>query len=869
MSEIFQESPFIIKNEKYSLDIILKYKTPNGISYKGITIYKRDCEINFLNEESLLNLENNKEKEANYNYIYSFANIGFISISHIICFLYLKKNDIILLNDTEEYIFYKVKNLHYIKMTDIYDLEDENVQKNFKLFKDFFVSENLYFSFSKYGNNILNHHIYSSNNYCYNEKYFILFKQANAIEYVTPIIKGVYKHLVITNKKLDENISNNNENNNTNYLTIDIIIQNRIKQHENDNEILQLDNIINSKENFQEIQIDIYSGVINKTIKYKFYSFNGENFFNIDYLYSLINSNKEIQQGLILSGIDSVYDKKNEKNENNISISDEKLKDIFDIKVFNDCKRNNIKKLVFENVDIIKNIFEKEEQGEQNSKILIISGSSYNCIFNLTQEIIHTIIYLFFNKYLNKENNNDDNDMLIGNAKTRIDNFFSILDEIVCKKMMKLIKYKLPKICYVNKKYAQENLSMSINNSSNVNNNIQNKTNNINFQKKFTIFILTYNVCGMNKENIYSINFQHLLFPEKAKVFFKQGEKNIKKQFPFFYCIGLEEVVDLNPKNVIIGGEKEKYNIWEEKITSELKSKNNYVLLLKSNLVGILFFIYVQASEVSKIKNIKCTKTKTGFYGQLGNKGSCFVEFEYENKKYGFSSGHLTAGETIKNNNKRKNNLINILNHKSDKDSKEFYLNDFYFIFGDLNFRVQNSIKIIHNWLFSHKFEGKENIKEGNNINDKSDLNEKNNVNDKNNNNNNDTTKNIEANTFSKDNIASVFDNSKEEEDEKFYQIDENIFMKYFGEDYLKFDQLNMFKKELSEYDTKESNILFYPTYKYTMGTNNYNILKREPSWTDRILFKESNLIKSIIYDRINIHHSDHKPIFSLFEINY
>ena len=93
--------------------------------------------------------------------------------------------------------------------------------------------------------------------------------------------------------------------------------------------------------------------------------------------------------------------------------------------------------------------------------------------------------------------------------------------------------------------------------------------------------------------------------------------------------------------------------------------------------------------------------------------------------------------------------------------------------------------------------------------------------------------------------------------------------MKYFGDDYWKFDQLNMFKEELIKYDIKENNILFYPTYKYAKKTNNYNILKREPSWTDRILFKENGFIKCIIYDRINIHYSDHKPVFSLFEINY
>ena len=104
-----QNSPFIIKNEKYSLDIILKYQTPNGISKKGITIYKKNCEINFLNDESLIDSMNDKEKDKDkdkdkdgyINIIHSFANIGFISISDTICFLYLSKNDIILLNNTE------------------------------------------------------------------------------------------------------------------------------------------------------------------------------------------------------------------------------------------------------------------------------------------------------------------------------------------------------------------------------------------------------------------------------------------------------------------------------------------------------------------------------------------------------------------------------------------------------------------------------------------------------------------------------------------------------------------------------------------------------------------------------------------------
>ena len=549
-----------------------------------------------------------------------------------------------------------------------------------------------------------------------------------------------------------------------------------------------------------------------------------------------------------------------------------------------------------------------------NDKLLLISGSSDNSIFNITQEIMHSILLFFFNNYINKDNNNQ-NDILLNNAQLKINNFFYIIDELYGKRTMKLLKLKFPKVCYVNKKYIKQSSKSIINSNSsnninnvNINNNINinnininnislnisnNKNidnNSINISKtNFSIFILTYNVCGMNLENIMNINFSELLFPRKAKNYFD----TMKKKYPIFYCIGLEEVINLNAKNVIIGGEKEKYILWEERIKTELKAKNNYVLLMKTKLVGIIFFLFVQASEVSKIENIKNTRTKTGFYGQLGNKGSCFVEFEYDNKKYGFNNGHLTAGETIKNNNERKNNVLKILNHQYDKNTEQFYKNDFYFILGDLNFRVKNSIKIIHQWLFNIKFQGKENeIDENNNYNDKNnydkdkdekdkDEKDNNNINiniyksneENNNKDNKDNIDNKHTGTHS-DIVALETSNKEDNEEEKnfeniFYQIDEKIFMKYFGNDYYKFDQLNIFKEELKQYDIKEDSINFPPTYKYIKKTNCYNLTKREPSWTDRILYKQNNFIKCIIYDRINIHYSDHKPVFAIFDINY
>ncbi|RWS25703.1 phosphatidylinositol 4:5-bisphosphate 5-phosphatase A-like isoform X2, partial [Leptotrombidium deliense] len=62
----------------------------------------------------------------------------------------------------------------------------------------------------------------------------------------------------------------------------------------------------------------------------------------------------------------------------------------------------------------------------------------------------------------------------------------------------------------------------------------------------------------------------------------------------------------------------------------------------------------------------------------------------------------------------------------------------------------------------------------------------------------------------------------------------------------------------------------FKPTYKYTVGTNDYN-LKRKPAFTDRVLYrkrKENLTVNQITYasnDDIKI--SDHKPITALFNI--
>ncbi|KAI0775957.1 DNase I-like protein [Trametes elegans] len=64
----------------------------------------------------------------------------------------------------------------------------------------------------------------------------------------------------------------------------------------------------------------------------------------------------------------------------------------------------------------------------------------------------------------------------------------------------------------------------------------------------------------------------------------------------------------------------------------------------------------------------------------------------------------------------------------------------------------------------------------------------------------------------------------------------------------------------------QEGPLLFRPTYKYDLGTDNYDTSEkmRIPAWTDRILFKGSNLDLAV-YSRADLKCSDHRPVFAIF----
>ncbi len=63
--------------------------------------------------------------------------------------------------------------------------------------------------------------------------------------------------------------------------------------------------------------------------------------------------------------------------------------------------------------------------------------------------------------------------------------------------------------------------------------------------------------------------------------------------------------------------------------------------------------------------------------------------------------------------------------------------------------------------------------------------------------------------------------------------------------------------------------ITFAPTYKYDVGTDNYDTSekKRAPAWCDRVLYRGRDRVKQLEYRRHEVRVSDHRPVTALFQL--
>ena len=184
--------------------------------------------------------------------------------------------------------------------------------------------------------------------------------------------------------------------------------------------------------------------------------------------------------------------------------------------------------------------------------------------------------------------------------------------------------------------------------------------NNLNYFKEeysdletLKVFVGSWNVACTCPNKDIELDLDSWLIPKNPKI------------VPDLYFIGMQEVVELNATNVImISEEKQKQLLddWDFKINFSIQKVGSYKKLAEMNLIGINFYCYVLENQIDKITNISKKKVKTGLGGTTGNKGSCCINFDYENTSISVACSHLAAGPD--KNKQRLKELNYILNLK-------------------------------------------------------------------------------------------------------------------------------------------------------------------------------------------------------------
>ena len=508
-----------------------------------------------------------------------------------------------------------------------------------------------------------------------------------------------------------------------------------------------------------------------------------------------------------------------------------------------DAQSKTIKNILKESIEKDLNIFEILGFAHNNNSLKYKNdffqiGILY--FVGLNEEIMHNNQYYYAEKILteiykkisnsNKKLSKDDSFMeqlklIFQKRKNELINQYEpeIDDELIEKKqrMLEIIFGKIPKELRQDFGYLREEFSS---------------------KDEIKVFIGSWNVASTNLTKNPKINLDSWLIPKN---------KNI---LPNIYFIGLQEVVELNAGNIVLKLEDRERVLydWAKKIENSIQKVGNYRQIIEMNLVGINLYCYVLEKDIDNITNLTKKYVKTGF-GGAGNKGSCCINFNYFSTSISVACSHLAAGE--KKNKQRLKEISDVLRQKistfikpdqdNDSEGEDMYYenrvesndiindpndpnsllfkdSDTWFLFGDLNFRIDMDYE-----EFSSFIKNGENWK-----------------------------KLLDYDQFNKNQKASIEFTENIQEDPIIHPPSYKYIL---GTD-------------LYDYDSKEKN-------EDEPNSANLSGKKRNPSWCDRIFYKknalvtkdEKKIIRSLgyyncVFDK-NFQSSDHRPIFNIFEI--
>ena len=702
-----------------------------------LAISKIDAEIILLNEET--------SKEIYMNNHYSIYGImGILNICSVPCLIVITK--VLDFSKGQNEIFKIIEIKHIILKKDIEPQKKIDIENNFKIYSENIIYLPIFFSNS----------FDMSNPYSKNEE-----EKNNLFLYNFDMLEPFY----------------NEKNDKINFFCCKCIQGNSLFFQ---NKIGKIDikfYLISKKKTLNEDIIIYQNEVIFKLSNGDYYNF---------IIYSSYN-NKEsnpfsVQKINKLNIVTSTFITDNLK-----LIEEETKKNYNIIDISKDCIDKSLEKIGYfykKTTQIFNNSFYTENSCLQKSDCIIICNNDSEMVQTLKIIIFQSVLLCFqkFNIPVESPNNFYGYFYTVENKPKQ--NYLDLIDLIKFSPELNKFIIELNNIIQLK---IPETTKPEISKFIHIKNEIK--------LNEIKIYILTYNLAGASSNYVKSdtsdFNLENLLFCEKHK-------DNISfENSPEIFCIGFQEIVELNVSNIVFKSNISSVNPWTQKITNILFNKCKYQLIVKMSMVGILLLIFIKNSVLPFITELNVSSCKTGGKGILGNKGYIISQFNFKGKNFGFCSGHLNAGENKENLEQRQKEIKSIFDFNNFNSKNKFILNDFFFIFGDLNFKID----------------------------------------------------------FYKEDIT----NENSIKPSEIIQYKDIL---------LKRDELINFLSEFK--NVKEGKINFLPTYKFIKHTDKYDLSKRIPAWTDRILFGNKNLndINQIFYDSISeINISDHKPVSSLFEI--
>ncbi|KAL3807945.1 hypothetical protein ACHAXA_006823 [Cyclostephanos tholiformis] len=190
---------------------------------------------------------------------------------------------------------------------------------------------------------------------------------------------------------------------------------------------------------------------------------------------------------------------------------------------------------------------------------------------------------------------------------------------------------------------------------------------------------------------------------------------------PDIVVVGFQEIVDLNAVNVAVENKSAtRSQFWVEKIRSTLNSRQNtlgdptrtYTELAVKFLVGLLVCVFVKAPHKPRVKYVHSDSVGVGVMGMMGNKGGVTIRLQFYDSTLCFICAHLAAHrENVAGRNADFANVYTKISFEIGHEAVQEVIklgsmsqwamgtssvgvpdHDLVFWFGDLNYRVDESI---------------------------------------------------------------------------------------------------------------------------------------------------------------------------------